>query len=504
MCRTIAVLCGAVLILGGGAVLAAPPTAINVEVDYMYTFDHSHRLYQEEVDAIVQMFACQGIVITVEVSDSIPEVPVLYPGQQGGFFENDELEPAGFLTLKNTYFDHAGEPGWHYCIMAHQYYINGAVTTSSGLGEVSGDDFIVSLGAFHDQVGYPFERAATLVHELGHNLGLRHYGNQGSSVGNFKPNYPSLMAYTYQLYGMLNYWDLVGAADDCHVLPYKNLDYSHGILSGLDENALDEGFGIGIGPADWDCNGVIDIVPVAVDLSSQRDICTSTGDKTLITDYDDWSNIVDVTFALPTRDLRNRQVVSCIGFDELQDLLATDGVKAYLYPTPLVVEDCVEFGVDDVDLDLVKDACDNCVTTSNPHQANSDADSLGDACDNCPTIDNPDQADTDNDGIGDLCDNCPTVVNPDQADSNGNMIGDACECACPNQGDIEPDGFITSLDLSACIDILFAGAEDVQDTRCPGPRFDLDCDGFTTSLDLSIIIDHLFAGGPGPCDPCGL
>jgi thermitase len=75
-------------------------------------------------------------------------------------------------------------------------------------------------------------------------------------------------------------------------------------------------------------------------------------------------------------------------------------------------------------------------------------------------------------------------------------------CLCENQGDIEPDGFITSLDLSACIDILFAGAGDVQDVGCPDPRFDLDCDGFTTSLDLSIIIDHLFAGGPGPCDPC--
>jgi hypothetical protein len=77
-------------------------------------------------------------------------------------------------------------------------------------------------------------------------------------------------------------------------------------------------------------------------------------------------------------------------------------------------------------------------------------------------------------------------------------------CACPNQADIEPDGFITALDLSACIDILFSGAEDVQDETCPSPRFDLDCDGFSTALDLSSLIDHLFAGGDGPCDPCGI
>jgi hypothetical protein len=75
-------------------------------------------------------------------------------------------------------------------------------------------------------------------------------------------------------------------------------------------------------------------------------------------------------------------------------------------------------------------------------------------------------------------------------------------CGCPSQGDIEPDGFLTALDLGACIDVLFAGAEDVQDAGCPSPRFDLDCDGFSTALDLAVLIDHLFAGGDGPCDPC--
>lgn len=75
-------------------------------------------------------------------------------------------------------------------------------------------------------------------------------------------------------------------------------------------------------------------------------------------------------------------------------------------------------------------------------------------------------------------------------------------CLCPSQSDIEPDGFLTALDLSACIDILFAGHADVKDEECPSPRFDFDCDGFSTALDLSGLIDHLFAGGAGPCDPC--
>ena len=75
-------------------------------------------------------------------------------------------------------------------------------------------------------------------------------------------------------------------------------------------------------------------------------------------------------------------------------------------------------------------------------------------------------------------------------------------CDCPNQGDSEPDGFITAIDMSICIDILYAGAENVQDESCPVPRFDFNCDGFPDAIDLSKIIDYLFAGGDGPCDPC--
>jgi PKD repeat protein len=85
---------------------------------------------------------------------------------------------------------------------------------------------------------------------------------------------------------------------------------------------------------------------------------------------------------------------------------------------------------------------------------------------------------------------------------NGGTLHVGPSCICANQGDTEPDGFITSIDLAACIDILFAGGADVQDGDCPVPRFDLDCDNFTTALDLSVIISFLFESGDGPCDPC--
>jgi len=113
--------------------------------------------------------------------------------------------------------------------------------------------------------------------------------------------------------------------------------------------------------------------------------------------------------------------------------------------------------------------------------------------------------DPDSDGVISACDNCPAIANPGQEDTDGNGIGDLCEsgaCMCLHQGDCDTDGFITALDLSETIDILFAGHADVQDPACPSPRADWDCDLFSTSLDLARLIDHLFAGGAGPCDPC--
>jgi hypothetical protein len=119
---------------------------------------------------------------------------------------------------------------FHYMLMAHRL----VGTTASGCGEIHGDDVAITLGAFGPvdasghQRGTTSQQAGTVMHELGHNLGLDHGGGDRF---NCKPNYLSVMSYTFQ------FTDFV---------PDRVLDYSRGDLPTLDEMlGLNESLGIG-------------------------------------------------------------------------------------------------------------------------------------------------------------------------------------------------------------------------------------------------------------------
>ncbi|PYT00342.1 MAG: hypothetical protein DMF63_07150 [Acidobacteria bacterium] len=71
----------------------------------------------------------------------------------------------------------------------------------------------------------------------------------------------------------------------------------------------------------------------------------------------------------------------------------------------------------DSDGDGVFDELDNCASTPNSNQIDTDGDGFGDACD----------MDDDGDGVGDTVDNCPLTSNPDQADFDRDGIGDTCD-----------------------------------------------------------------------------
>lgn len=119
----------------------------------------------------------------------------------------------------------AKELVYRYCIFAGTHS-NG---TSSGLGEVFGNDFIVTLWGWFVPGGTVEQQQGTFMHELGHTLGLRHGGHDGI---NHKPNYHSIMSYTWQ------YPHTAFAAS-------WELDYSRTKVAALDESNLDENRGVG-------------------------------------------------------------------------------------------------------------------------------------------------------------------------------------------------------------------------------------------------------------------
>jgi hypothetical protein len=91
----------------------------------------------------------------------------------------------------------------------------------------------------------------------------------------------------------------------------------------------------------------------------------------------------------------------------------------------------------DVDDDGVEDDLDNCPSTPNPDQTDSDNNGLGDACD-APSGSGGSNSSSDKDGdsINDSVDNCPAKSNRDQKDSDGDSIGDICD----NVANLDFDG----------------------------------------------------------------
>ena len=120
----------------------------------------------------------------------------------------------------------AKRQAFHYALVGNR---QSSSQGSSGISEIKGNDFFVTLGAWGGSgYGSLDQQEGTFMHELGHNLGLRHAG--ASDNPNCKPNYPSVMSYSQQ---MRDY------------NPYRTLDYSHGTWAGLTQGSISDQAGIG-------------------------------------------------------------------------------------------------------------------------------------------------------------------------------------------------------------------------------------------------------------------
>jgi uncharacterized repeat protein (TIGR01451 family) len=201
-----------------------------------------------------------------------------------------------FDTLKSEAFgaNNARRFAYHYAIFGHAQFRNPG---SSGCAELPGNDLLVTLGGWSPvDGGTAAEQTGTLMHELGHNLGLRHGGSVNT---NYKPNYFSTMNYAFQM---------------------RRLDYSRNTHIRLDENALDERAGIGgaagevtfrwnfavgsvdwlpgSGAVDWNGNGQPSDVGVTVNVNGDYDDANTNcsldpGEQTFATlvDNDDWGSL---------------------------------------------------------------------------------------------------------------------------------------------------------------------------------------------------------------------
>ena len=279
-----------------------------IEIDYMGadTDGHDHMPSPLVLDAVVQMFACQGHTLIIDLSDEIPHYDYLVGNPDdncSGLFSYTGL-PNTYASIRDIYRDHGA--GWHYCIFAHQWQTGRSdpndpegcyPTTSSGVAS-GGDAFIVSLGAFSGQTGTPFQQAATLAHEFGHNLGLSHCGEcAGDSA--YLLNMPSIMTYQYQLIGVRSGMTALGLIPPEAL--FKELNYSHGRLCGLYEPALDETRGTVMMPVDFNCDDDAFDINVVQDLNfrglgigSSAPWCGEADvDYAYLVDYDEWANIED-------------------------------------------------------------------------------------------------------------------------------------------------------------------------------------------------------------------
>ncbi len=200
-----------------------------------------------------------------------------------------------FQSVKTANFNPARQAIFHYNIWGINYSTGGAATTSSGIAELPGNDFLVSLGSFPGGNGTVIQQAGTFMHEMGHNYGLRH---GDSDDVNYKPNHLSVMNYSFQLSGVIRD-GLTGIAD-----------YSRFAVPSLDENKLRERRGLNGGsalinegtvwycngftqttlaanePIDWNCNGTATILPIATDIN------LSNGRSVLQAVSNQWENLI--------------------------------------------------------------------------------------------------------------------------------------------------------------------------------------------------------------------
>jgi hypothetical protein len=194
----------------------------------------------------------------------------------------------------------------HYGLFIHFYEDPSTPGSDASFSGKSRDDrnFVVSLGNFAPAgnpphgVGSTEEQKGTLLHELGHNLGLRHGGDVDL---NCKPNYLSVMSYSFQMPIFVG---------------NRPADYSQSDLPDLIEAHLNEPNGVAAstppllktvystpppGPLvvrttgqafNWNWDGDYTDTDVSVNINNLGIGDCNTTTLSTLTGYDDWDHLI--------------------------------------------------------------------------------------------------------------------------------------------------------------------------------------------------------------------
>jgi hypothetical protein len=290
---------------------------IFLELDNMDSTDPGLNPQKVALDKFVAAFTAKGIALHIDAGNAFSANfdPANYnfgnaqrvlPYSQSISLSPDAGLASSVYQLKSQYFDFTRNLIFYYMVLGSSQEADGSAG-SSGLAELLGNDSMVTFGGWDFTTNNASntnrlnnQMASTMMHEFGHNLNLRHGGNEDKNI---KPNYVSIMNYLYQL-ECIGPVTGPGTGDrysfDRKFIPFENMannvnsadcqiDYSNGSSIALNENSLNETLGIGRGASnmDWNNNGIIETnLSLNINPPPFGDNTTTT-----LTDHDDWGNI---------------------------------------------------------------------------------------------------------------------------------------------------------------------------------------------------------------------